>query len=279
MSSIFRLAGLTRPHAALRKPISASFFSTTIPKRPLPSNFFGRPSSLVSRLRQARSYSGGFGPERQYAANMALLKGLMGVNVAIWGYGMYAWGQAKEGHPANYVKFMQNMTMNITEFKNGYYWQAITAAFTHKDFFHIAANLFTFWYMGRGLAGMPVTPGQFMVIIFGSALSGSLFWLWQQDQKLKMGGADIRQRGMGFSGALLGAVSVLACLQPRSKVFIYGVVPVPLGILALGYAFYDGYYLNSQNTRTAHAGHVGGMAFGVAYYFLKLRGLRLPGSL
>lgn len=209
---------------------------------------------------------------------MFILKGLIGVNVAVWGYGIYALAQAKEGHASRYFKFMQNMTMNITEFKGGYYWQAVTAAFTHTGFFHIAANMFTFWYMGRGLAAMPVTPGQFLLIVLGSGVSGSLFWLWQQDQKLKAGSVD-RKRGLGFSGALLGATSVLACLQPRSKVYIYGVLPVPLGLLTIGYALYDGYYLDSENTRTAHAGHVGGMAFGVAYYFLKLRGLRVPGSI
>ncbi|KAF1362597.1 hypothetical protein EJ07DRAFT_108113 [Lizonia empirigonia] len=271
---------MARPHAALRKPLATSFFSTATPKRPLPSDFFGRPpSSLVSRLRQARSYSGGFGSERRQAANMTLLKGLMGVNVAVWGYGFYARAQAKDGHSENYVWFMKNMTMNLTDFKRGAYWQAITAVFTHQDFFHIAANLLTFWYLGSGLAAMPITPGQFMVIVLGSGLTGSLGWLAQQEQKLQADEHNVRQRGLGFSGAVLGTISVLACFQPRSKVFIYGVVPVPLGLLALGYAFYDGYYLNAQDTRTAHAGHLGGLAFGLAYYFLKLRGLRVPGSI
>ncbi|KZM22593.1 serine-type endopeptidase [Ascochyta rabiei] len=210
---------------------------------------------------------------------MVLLKGLMGVNVAVWGYGMYARAQAKEGHPGNYFKFMQNMTMNLTEFKRGYYWQAVTSMFTHQDFFHIGANLFTFWYLGRGLAAMPVTPGQFMFIVLGSGLSGSLLWLAQQEQKLQAGDHNIRQRGLGFSGALLGATTVLACFQPRNTVHIYGIVPVPLGLVVLGYAFYDGYYLHSENSRVAHAGHLGGLAFGLAYYFLKLRRLRFPGSL
>jgi membrane associated rhomboid family serine protease len=42
----------------------------------------------------------------------------------------------------------------------------------------------------------------------------------------------------------------------------------------LGYAAYDGYYLNSENSRIGHAGHLGGLAFGIGYYLLRLRGLR-----
>ncbi|KAF9701059.1 hypothetical protein EKO04_000648 [Ascochyta lentis] len=280
MSSFFRLAGMARPHAALRKPLSTTFFSTTAAKRPLPPNFYKQLSpSMVSKLKQPRSYSSGFGPQRQYGANMFLLKGLIGVNLAVWGYGTYALAQAKEGHAGNYIKFMHNMTMNLAEFKRGYYWQALTSMFTHQDFFHIGANLFTFWYLGRGLAAMPVTPGQFMFIVLGSGLSGSLLWLTQQEQKLQAGNGNTRQRGLGFSGALLGAMTVLACFEPRSTVQLYGIIPVPLGLIVLGYAAYDGYYLHSENSRVAHAGHLGGLAFGLAYYFLKLRRLRFPGSL
>ena len=77
----------------------------------------------------------------------------------------------------------------------------------------------------------------------------------------------------------MGAVTVVACFLPKQTVGIFGVIPVPLWLCVLGYGAYDGYYLDSQNTRTAHAGHLGGLAFGLAYYFLKLRGLRLPGSI
>lgn len=82
-------------------------------------------------------------------------------------------------------------------------------------------------------------------------------------------------RGLGFSGALMGITSVAACLNPSARVALYGIVPVPLWGLVAGYAFFDGYYVNDANSRVAHAGHLGGLAFGVAYYLLRLRGLRV----
>ncbi|KAJ4986856.1 rhomboid family protein [Stagonosporopsis vannaccii] len=275
MSSFFRLAGTTRPCPSLKKPLSARFFSTATPKRPLGFNFFKQPSPT---LRKARYYSGGFGPARQYAANKFLLNGFLGVNVAVFGYSLYVTEQARAGYVDSFKKYRQIMTMNLTEFKNGAYWQPITSMFAHANVMHIAFNMFTFWSLGGMLCRLPVTPGQFTLIVLGSGLAGSLFWLGQRHMQ-EQAGAQPYQRALGFSGALMGAVTVVACFVPRNKVGLFGVVPVPLWLCALGYAFYDGYYLNSENTRVAHAGHLGGMAFGLAYYFLKLRRLHYPGSI
>ncbi len=261
--------------------MSANFFSTTTPKRPLPTSFFRQsPSPLVSKIQKVRASSGGFGLERQYAANMILIKGLIGVNVAVWGYGFYVRAQAEQGYHKDFIKFLKTMSLNVTEFKNGSYYQAFTSVFTHQQFWHIAANMFTLYYIGRFLAASPImTPGQIMAIALGAGLTGSLGWIAIQQQKESAGTGNLRQRALGFSGALMGITTVAACLQPTAKVYLYGIVPVPLGLLTAGYAFYDGYYINSENTRVAHAGHIGGIVFGLAYYFLKLRGLRIPGSL
>ncbi|KAF1928969.1 uncharacterized protein M421DRAFT_420199 [Didymella exigua CBS 183.55] len=279
MSSLFRLAGKVRPSTALGRSLSASFFSTASPKRPLPPNFFRQPSqSLVSRLRQARFYSKGFGHERRYAANMLLLKGLMGINVAVYGYSIYVTAQARQGHMENFKRYYQNMSMSLRDVKNGYYWQTISCIFAHEGLLHVGFNMFTFYSLGGALAALPVTPGQFMLIIFGSGLAGSLFWLSQEQMKERTGRPS-HQRALGFSGALVGAVTVVACFMPRNQVQLFGVVPMPLWLLTVGYAVYDGYYLNDENSRIGHAGHLGGLGFGLAYYFLKLRGLRYPGSL
>jgi membrane associated rhomboid family serine protease len=81
-------------------------------------------------------------------------------------------------------------------------------------------------------------------------------------------------RGLGFSGAIMGLSTVAACLAPQAKFALYGIIPVPLWALVTGYAVYDGYYLNSAESRIGHAGHLGGLAFGVVYYLARLRGLR-----
>lgn len=210
---------------------------------------------------------------------MLLLKGFIGINIASFGYSIYASAQAKEGYTQKFRKYYQNMTMSLNDVKNGYYWQTVTCMFAHAGLMHIAFNMLTFWSLGGTLCALPVTPGQFTLIVLGSGLAGSLFYLVQKQMQDQAGNRGAHQRALGFSGALIGAVTVVACFMPRNKVSLFGVVPVPLWLLTLGYAVYDGYYLNSENTRTAHAGHLGGLGFGLVYYFLKLRRLQYPGSL
>lgn len=191
---------------------------------------------------------------------------------------MYTQTQARQGYVDNFRKYTQNMTLNLTDFKNGTYWQIATCMFAHANILHLGFNMFTFWSLGGTLCALPVTPGQFTLIVLGSGVAGSLFWLAQKQMKPKSGRSVDHQRAMGFSGALMGAITVVACFLPRDKVQLFAVIPIPLWACVLAYGIYDGYYLNNENTMVAHAGHLGGMAFGLAYYFLKLRSLRLPGS-
>lgn len=279
MLSFVRLARMARPCPALRKPFSASFFSKATPKRPIPSSFFKQHSStLVSGLRQARLKSGSFGPQRRFAANQFILKGFIGVNVALYGYHTYTWLQAKQGYMDNFKNYMQNWTMNLRDVKNGYWWQPVTCMFSHGGIMHIGFNMLTFWSLGRMLCAMPVTPGQFTLVVLGSGLAGSLSWLIQKELQ-EEAGAYKPSRALGFSGAVTGTVTALACFMPREKIGLFGVINMPLWLFVVGYGLYDGYYLNGENNNVAHAGHLGGMAFGLAYYFVSLRKLRYPGSI
>lgn len=279
MLSFVRLARMARPCPAPSKPFSASFFSKATPKRPIPSNFFKQHSStLVSGLRQARLKSGSFGPQRRFAANQFILKGFIGVNVALYGYHMYTWLQAKQGYMDNFKNYMQNWTMNLRDVKNGYWWQPVTCMFSHGGIIHIGFNMLTFWSLGRTLCAMPVTPGQFTLVVLGSGLAGSLSWLIQKELQ-EEAGAYKPSRALGFSGAVTGTVTALACFMPREKIGLFGVINMPLWLFVVGYGLYDGYYLNGENNNVAHAGHLGGMAFSLAYYFVSLRKLRYPGSI
>jgi len=279
MLSFVRLARMARPCPAPSKPFSASFFSTTTSKRPVPSNFFKQqPSTLVPGVRQARLNSGGLGPRRRFAANQFILKGFIGVNVALFGYSTYTGVQAKQGYIDNFKNYMQNWTMNLRDVKNGYWWQPATSMFSHGGIMHIGFNMLTFWSLGRMLCAMPITPGQFTLVVLGSGLSGSLLWLAQQELKEREGVYQPK-RALGFSGAVTGTVTALACFMPREKIALFGMVNLPLWVFVTAYGLYDGYYLNGENSNVAHAGHLGGMAFGLAYYFLRLRKLRYPGSI
>ncbi|KAH8644192.1 hypothetical protein IG631_01656 [Alternaria alternata] len=231
-------------------------------------------------LPRTRLYSsGGYGHYRsQVKMNELVLYGLMGANIAIFGYAYYVKEQAKQGFQRPFVNFMNKMTLNLTAFQHGNYFSLLTSVFTHVDIGHIFSNMFTVYFLGSFLASAPIiTPFRYLTIALGSGIAGSVGYLFNRYYQLQAQGPHARDytRGLGFSGAVMGISSVAACLAPHSKVMIYGLVPMPLWALVTGYAFYDGFYLNSANSHIGHAGHLGGLAFGLVYYFARLRGLRL----
>lgn len=201
----------------------------------------------------------------------------MGTNIAVFGYAMYLKAQAQQGYQLPLVRFMQKMTLNMSDVQRGSYLPILTSMFTHVDIGHIFSNMFTVYFLGGFLASAPViTPLRFWTITLGSGISGSIGYLVNRYYQLQVQGPGTRDytRGMGFSGAVMGISSVAACLAPQARVAFWGIVPMPLWALVAGYAVYDGYFLNSSDTRIAHGGHLGGLAFGLVYYAAKLRGLR-----
>lgn len=266
MSSLLRASRTLGTLRSLRtppqnKPISSHFFSPSHTPR----------HTNLARPRHYSQYR--YGPPSNERTNMMILYGLIGANVTIFSYAMYLKTQAVQGFQQPFVKFMKTMTLNLDEFRAGAYLPILTNVFTHLDIMHLGSNMLAIYFMGGFLATAPmITPLRYLTIALGSGITGSLGFLYNREQR-SQGGRDY-VRGLGFSGAVMGVSSVAACLAPTQTVLIWGILPMPLWGLVTLYAAYDGYYLNSQESKIGHAGHLGGLAFGIVYYFARLRGWR-----
>jgi membrane associated rhomboid family serine protease len=206
--------------------------------------------------------------------NMYILYGFIGINCGVFAYTSYVKEQARQGNMQPFTKFYRNFTLNLHSVLDEHrYWTLLTNTFTHGGFMHLLGNMFSLFFMGRLVAQTPgIGPLAFVTLAIGSGLAGSAGYLYQR--WLKTQGSRMRdnRHGLGFSGAVMGVGTAAACMYPKVTFLIYGIVPMPLWALMAGYMVYDGFYLNSdRNTGTAHAGHIGGAAFGALYYFLKLR--------
>lgn len=71
----------------------------------------------------------------------------------------------------------------------------------------------------------------------------------------------------------MGLGASAAMLAPTANMLLFGIVPVPMWALFAGYTVYDTYYLDNPASRTGHAAHLGGGAFGAIFYTLVLRRL------
>ncbi|KAJ4300702.1 hypothetical protein N0V90_002790 [Kalmusia sp. IMI 367209] len=214
---------------------------------------------------------------RHESSNMKLIYGIIGLNTGIFLYAQYLKEQARQGFPQPMITYLQNMSLSLYGvLREGRYWTTVTSVFSHIDPMHIIGNMLSFYYMGQLLACTPTfTPLRLLTIILGSGLAGSAGYLYTAMQSATTRQGNPRQMALGFSGAVMGVGTIAAFLYPKTTFMIYGIVPVPLWGLMAGYAFYDGYYLNDRGSRTAHSGHLGGLAFGILYYLAKLRGLRV----
>ncbi|KAF2702705.1 hypothetical protein K504DRAFT_214839 [Pleomassaria siparia CBS 279.74] len=291
-SGLTRTSCLTRPGPSVRSIHTTKSIHPTRPTQlrrflqpfnsvKTMSHTFVRPSlglghdTLILRKLERRLMSSGFRPS-SYDLNMKVVYGIIGINVGVWGYYMYVKAQATQGHIQGIMKFVPNFTLNEYEFfGQRRYWQAITACFTHFDPMHLAFNLISAYSFYSVLAHVPgIGPAKLITTTIGAGLSGSAFWLAQRKNQ-NGAGYDRNKRALGFSGCVMGLGAVASCIRPHTTMLLMGIVPCPLWAITLGYMAYDGYYLNSERTRTAHGGHLGGLLYGVAYYFLVLR--RIPG--
>ncbi|RMZ70488.1 rhomboid family [Pyrenophora seminiperda CCB06] len=269
MSSYLRLTATLRSPRTLGLPRPTNIMSSHFFHKPTP---FSLPSSrFYFRGRTNTNY------QARETANTAVLYTLLGTNLAVFGYAMYLKEQARQGHPLPFKEFTQKMTLSLPDFQHGSYLPILTSTFTHLDIGHLLANMFSLYFLGSFLASAPViTPLRYFTIAIGSGLAGSVGWLFHRyyQRQAKAPGKWHTARGSGFSGSIMGLSTVAACLTPHARFFLMGIVPMPLWALVTGFAVFDGYYLNSLDSNIGHAGHLGGLAFGLLYYVARLRTFR-----
>eukprot|EP00696_Hemimastix_kukwesjijk_P002679 gnl/Hemi2/13292_TR4560_c0_g1_i1.p1 gnl/Hemi2/13292_TR4560_c0_g1~~gnl/Hemi2/13292_TR4560_c0_g1_i1.p1 ORF type:complete len:328 (-),score=51.16 gnl/Hemi2/13292_TR4560_c0_g1_i1:99-1082(-) len=180
----------------------------------------------------------------------------------------------------------RHFTASERNLRSGRIWTLITSAFSHRDARHLIFNMITLFFFGRSLI-IALGPQLFYRLYFGAALTASVSHIVYSNYIMPRIHGRAKRRGqfdfpcLGASGAILGMNAVYACMFPRHTIMLYMVVPVPAVVLIGGLAAYD-LYLASRGRMdgSSHAGHIAGGLFGVAYYILKLRGMRLyPGGL
>ncbi|KAF2641301.1 hypothetical protein P280DRAFT_468946 [Massarina eburnea CBS 473.64] len=275
MSLLHRLARTLRP----------SSLSPARPVRPrVPSDFYTPSLNRTGLKPAARSYSRhshySHPPQPSFDHHYTVIYGLIGVNTSIFLYAKYAKAQADQGFPAPYLQFFQNMTLNYESlFVEGRWWTMLTSAFTHVSTMHLLGNMMSTYFFAELVAMAPaMTPARLLTLAIGSALTGSVGYIWLKHRYIHSQPTDSWGRrprdhthGLGFSGSVMGIGSVAACMYPRAQVLVYGIVPVPMWLLMTGYAVFDGYYLNDPSSRVGHAGHLGGLAFGILYFLTRMR--------
>jgi len=192
-----------------------------------------------------------------------ICKWLIGVNVVVFVVQLLT----RTG-PAN-DPFTDALQLDVNKVFHGEVWRLFTHAFLHdtRESFptHILFNMLFLWWFGTDVEDL-YGPREFLAFYLSSAVVAAVVFCVAHLAGLGGG------LGYGASGAVLGVIVLCACHYPTRTIRLMFLIPVPLWILVLAYVGMDAYtFLSQQETTTAVAAHLGGAAFGFAYYKLNWR--------
>ncbi|KAJ1888313.1 hypothetical protein LPJ66_008642 [Kickxella alabastrina] len=178
------------------------------------------------------------------------------------------------------TKMLRWMTANFTtmwmNLREGRIWTLITPAFSHVDTMHLLVNMFVLHSFGTDIA-KTLGPKRFIAFYLGAAFCGNLISAVIRGIVLPYNTGDLRtmvQPSLGASTSVVGVTTLFACLYPHARLLLFFVVPVPAWLATVGFIGWDMTNLvRSGRTKTDGAGHLGGAAAGLAYYWFRLRPL------
>jgi membrane associated rhomboid family serine protease len=178
-------------------------------------------------------------------------------------------------------RLLNNTLLSPAGVDSGRWWTIITSAFAHIDPVHFAFNMLSLYNFCSLCAFIPGMNGlHLFAVAGGSAVTGGFGFLYHRKRKVQEASRgdwqtktkNYNSAALGASGAVMGVGAVTACLVPNAPMQLM-LIPItfPLWIFVAGYGVVDSYFLDSPTSGIAHAGHLGGLVFGAAYYLAFLR--------
>lgn len=141
-------------------------------------------------------------------------------------------------------------------------WQIVTSMFTHQEFLHILANMWTLYFFGSAILQLLGNRRFWVIYMFGGIL-GSIFYilLAYAGTALFFGWlGNINIGAVGASGAIFALGGALAVLRPSMRVIFFPIpVPMPLWVAIVG-----SFVVLTLIPGVAWTAHLGGLAFGAA---------------
>lgn len=143
----------------------------------------------------------------------------------------------------------------------GWVWQPFTYMFVHANTQHLLFNMLGLFFFGTAVERSLGTRE----FLFFYLLTGTLAGLFSL-AAFALGGA-MGIRLVGASGAVYAVLLAFAVINPRARIFIWGLVPVPAPILVAGYTAIELWSeLFGSSGNVAHLTHLAGFAFAALYF-------------
>ncbi|TPX32730.1 hypothetical protein SmJEL517_g04236 [Synchytrium microbalum] len=196
--------------------------------------------------------------------NYFVLYAILGINTAVFSAWWYANGVYKTYGDTSVMQFMtRNFLCGWKNIDDGRIWTMLTCNFSHNEPWHFILNSFVLYSFGQAVIDI-VGGRAFALIYLGAGLTSSLFTMGLRNRNEQF-------VSHGASGSVTACTLVYALTYPWSTVYLL-FVPVPAIIAIGGFVLYDLYRTSTKTGgRVDTAAHLGGAAFGLGYYWMRVR--------
>lgn len=192
---------------------------------------------------------------------------LLGLNVAVY----VAWQLAARQTDDGAIDFMAaHFRVSLGAVLGGRVWTLLTSACSHVEPGHLLVNMLALYVFGRDVLARVGRVGFVHLYVAGGIVAslGHVAWQYVTDSQVA---------ALGASGSVMAIAVVYAALYPKRILMVNFFIPVPAAIAVLAYIGLDivGAF-GGLGGRVAHAAHLGGVAYGLLYWFLRVRRPRAP---
>jgi len=163
------------------------------------------------------------------------------------------------------AQYQRYFSLNaITFFHMHMFWQPLSYMFMHGGIAHLFFNMLALFFFGMNTE-KAIGSKEFVLLYFLSGIlcgiiSVAVYYFTQ------FYGIFL----IGASGAVYAVLLAYAVIFPRSRIFIWGILPVPAPILVIAYAVIElGSELFGMRGGVAHLTHLAG--FFVAWLYFRIR--------
>lgn len=143
----------------------------------------------------------------------------------------------------------------------GWVWQPFSYMFVHANLRHLFFNMLGLFFFGTGVERALGSREFWLFYLLTGTLAGIFSMI-----TFALGGAWVVSL-VGASGAVYAVLLAFAVINPRAKIFIWGILPVPAPILVLVYTGIELWSeIAGRGGNVAHLTHLAGFLFAALYF-------------
>lgn len=148
------------------------------------------------------------------------------------------------------------------------WWLVFTHGVVHADYGHLAMNMFTLYFLGRGLEAEminhfgPKGVFYFVLLYLGGLVFATIPSFYKHSD-------NPGYLSLGASGAVSSIVFGFILLLPMTKLMmVFLPIPIPGYLFGIAFLIFESYANRKARTNIAHDAHLAGAAFGAVFLIL-----------